>query len=155
VRIPSPEHLMTHLILHSQMHHGSYDRIWPSLRAMLDLVLVERRFPIFWDKIRNRFRVHGKTTLLNLHLMQVAKVLGAPLPFPISGGGVRWWYRQLLWREPRLRYADPFYVYCRIFLDKYHVSKRLLRDPAGLRFVLSTPFRMSFYKRLFAHIAQG
>jgi hypothetical protein len=122
---------------------------------MLDLVLVGRRFTVPWDAVRNRFAVHGKTSILNLHLMQVAKVLGAPLPFPISGGGVRWWYRQLLWREPRLRYADPFYVYCRIFLDKYHVSKRLLRDPAGLRFVLSTPFRMSFYKRLFAHIAQG
>jgi hypothetical protein len=155
VRIPSPEHLMTHLILHTQMHHGSYDRIWPSLRAMLDLVLVGRRFTVPWDAVRNRFAIHGKTSILNLHLMQVAKVLGAQLPFPISGGGVRWWYRQLLWREPRLRYADPFYVYCRIFLDKYHVSRRLLKDPAGRRFVFSTPFRMSFYKRLFAHIAQG
>ena len=153
VRVPSPEHLMTHLILHSQMQLGSYDRIWPSLRAMLDLVLLERRFPIAWDAIRSRFRFHGKTALLNLHLMQVEKVMGAPLPFPISGGGIRWWYRQALWREPRLRYLDPIYIFSSVFLGRFHLSRRLLKHPAGRKYVLSAPFRRSFYKRLFADIA--
>ena len=141
VRIPSPEHLMAHLILHSQMG-GSHDRIWPSLRAMLDLVLLERRFTVPWDAIRNRFRFHGKTALLNLHLMQVEKAMGVPPPFPISGGGIRWWYRQILWKEPRLRYLDPI-IFSRVFLERFHLTRRLLKHPAGRRYVLSTPFRRS------------
>src|ERR1039458_6190981 len=43
VRIPSADHLLTHLIAHLQIEHGAYYRIWPSLRAMLDLVLLDRK----------------------------------------------------------------------------------------------------------------
>ena len=152
VRVPSPEHLMAHLILHSQMQFGSYDRIWPSLRAMLDLVLLERRFTIAWDVIRSRFRFHGKTALLNLHLMQVEKAMGVPPPFPISGRGIRWWYRQALWRKPTLRYLDPIYNFSRVFLGRFHLSIRLLKDPVGRKYVLCAPFRWSFYRRLLADI---
>jgi hypothetical protein len=155
VRIPSAGHLMTHLIMHSQIHHGSYDRIWPSLRAMVDLVLLRRRFSVDWDAVRDRFRAQGKTAILNLHLMQIAKVLGAPPPFPISGGGLRWKYRQVLWREPRLRYLDPVYISSRVLLDKYWVSRGLLKHPLGVKFIIATPFRPSFYKRLFADIVQS
>ncbi len=154
VRVPSAEHLMTHLIMHSQMHHGSSDRIWPSLRAMYDLALLERRFTIAWDAIRSRFRSHRKTALLNLHLIQVDKVMGLPPPFAVPGGGIRWRYRQALWSEPRLRYLDPIYIFSRLFLDKLQVSRRLLKDPAGRRFLLSSPFRASFYKKLFSDIAK-
>lgn len=155
VRIPSPEHLMTHLIMHSQMHHGSHDRIWPSLRAMHDLVLLGRRFTLDWDAVRSRFRAHRKATLLNLHLMQVGKAMGVPPPFAVSGGGIRWRYRQVLWRTPKLRYLDPTYIFSRVFLDKLQVARRLLKDPVGRKFLLSTPFRRDFYKRLFSDIAHG
>jgi hypothetical protein len=155
VRIPSPEHLMTHLVMHSQMHHGAYDRVWPSLRAMLDLVLLGRRFAVPWDVVRSRFRRYGKATLLNLHLMQVEKAMGIPPPFAVSSGGIRWWYRKALWREPKLRYLDPSYIFSRVLVDKFHVARHLLKDPAGRRFVLSTPFRRSFYKRLLADIGDG
>lgn len=155
VRIPSAEHLMTHLIMHSQMHHGSCCRIWPSLRAMLDLVSLARRHTVPWDSIRSRFGFHGQTTLLNLHLKQVQTILGFSPPFPVSDGGVRWMYRQALWKNPTLRYVDPGYVFSRVLLDKIQVSRRLLKDPDGRKFVLSTPFRKSFYKRLFADIAKG
>ncbi len=155
VRIPSPEHLMTHLIVHSQMQHGSYERIWPSLRAMYDLALLGRRFTIDWDAIRSRFRTHRKTALLNLHLMQVEKTMGIRPPFAISGGGIRWGYRQALWWEPRLRFVDPIYTCSRVVWPKIRLSWRLLKHPVGRKYVLTTPFRRSFYKRLLDDIAHG
>jgi hypothetical protein len=148
VRIPSPEHLMTHLIIHSQMQHGSGDRIWPTLRAMHDLILLGRRFPIDWDAVRARFAARGKSAILNLHLLQVERAMGVPPPFAIAGGGVRWWYRQALWRETRLRYVDPFYISSRTVWPRIRLSWRLLKFPVGRKYVLSTPFRRSFYKRL-------
>jgi hypothetical protein len=87
--------------------------------------------------------------------MQIETVMGFPPPFPISDSSIRWWYRQVLWREPRLRYLDPVYLFSRVFSDKLQVSRRLLKDPVGRNFVLSTPFRRSFYKRLLADITQG
>ena len=42
IRVPSPEHLVTHLILHAQLHHCYSERIWPPLRAMNDLAMVAR-----------------------------------------------------------------------------------------------------------------
>ena len=155
VRIPSPDHLVTHLITHSQMQYGSYERIWPSLRAMHDLILLGRRFSIDWDEIRRRFQVHRKATLLNLHLLQVEKAMGVAPPFAISGGGLRWRYRQALWRETRLRYIDPAYTFARVIWPKIDLSARLLKHPIGRKYVLSTPFRRSFYQRLFRDIAHG
>ena len=155
VRIPSAGHLMTHLIVHSQLQHGSYYRIWPSLRAMLDLILLGRRFAVDWDAIQDRFRRHGKSAILNLHLMQVEKAMGFRTPFRISGGGIRWWYRRALWWEPRLRFVDPVYTISRLILPKIRLSWSLLKHPVGRKYVLSTPFRRSFYKRLFEDIARG
>lgn len=155
VRVPSAEHLMTHLIMHSQMHHGSYDRVWPSLRAMVDVLSVSRRFTIPWEAIRRRFEFHNQGTLLTLHLKQVEKVLDFASPFPLSSGNIRWKYRQALWRTPALRYFDPSYLFSRVLLDKLQVSRRLLKDPMGRKFVMSTPFRSSFYRKLFMDIAKG
>jgi hypothetical protein len=153
VRIPSAEHLMTHLILHSQLQHGAYYRIWPSLRAMLDLILVGRRFTVDWGAIRDRFRLHGKDATLNLHLMQVEKALGIPPPFPVSVGAIRWWHRRVLWREPTLRYIDPFYVTSRMILPRISLSWRLLKHPISRKYVLTIPFRRSFYRNLLNDIA--
>ena len=155
VRVPSPEHLMTHLIVHSQLQHGPYCRIWPTLRNMLDVVLVAGRFTIDWDAIRGRFRGHGNTSLLNLHLMQIEKTLGFPPPFPTGVGGVRWLYRRALWREPELRYVDPLFTFSRLVLPRARLSWQLLKDPVGRQFILSRLFRLNFYKRLLAEFAGG
>lgn len=155
VRIPSPEHMAIHLILHSQLSHGVYCRIWPSLRTMLDLVLLRHRFSIDWDEIRRRFRGRGNTALLNLYLLQIEKTLGVPPPFPIPGGGFRWLYRRAMWREPRLRYVDPVYTVSRLLLPRIRLAWRLLGHPVGRRYVLSKPFRMSFYKGLLTELVRG
>jgi hypothetical protein len=155
VRVPSPEHLMTHLIMHSQMHHAPQERIWPPLRAMIDLVRVDRHFTIHWDLIRARFRAHRKTTLLETHLLQVGEALGVAPPFAIPSRSVRWWYRRALWREPRLRYIDPFYTFARIVAPRIQLSRLLLRSSEGRRYVFGTPFRRSFYKKLLDGITDG
>lgn len=155
VRLPSAEHLMTHLVVHSQLQHGSYYRIWPSLRMMLDLVVLNRRMTPDWGAIRERFVAHRKLALLQVHLLQIEKALGVPPPFPIAGGGVRRWYRRILWREPRLRFVDPIYTASRVVLPKLSLSWRLLRHPAGRKYVLGTLFRLSFYKRLLEDLAHG
>ena len=118
---------------------------------MLDVVLVAGRFTIDWDAIRGRFRGHGNTSLLNLHLMQIEKTLGFPPPFPTGVGGVRWLYR----REPELRYVDPLFTFSRLVLPRARLSWQLLKDPVGRQFILSRLFRLNFYKRLLAEFAGG
>lgn len=155
VRIPSPEHLMTHLIVHSQMQHGPYERIWPSLRMMLDLVTLNRTLKIDWEQVASRFRSRNKAALLNLHLVQVESALKIELPLRPTAGGIRWLYRRALWREPRLRHIDPFYTCSRIIGPKLRLGWRLLREPAGRRYIIKTPLRSAFYKRLLDDILQG
>lgn len=153
VRVPSPEHLVCHLIAHSQMHHGSPSRIWPSLRDMHDLTLLAKRFRLDWGTIRERFRRHGQSSILDLHLLQVEKILRMPLPFEILGGP-RWWYREALWSEPKLRYLDPIYLCSRMVLPKIRLTQRLLKHPVGRKYVFGTPFRPGFYKRLLTDLLQ-
>lgn len=155
VRIPSVQHLATHLVIHSQVQHSPHARIWPSLRAMWDLVLLDRRFSVDWIAVRERFDTHRSATLLDLHLMQIDKVMGSFPSSAVKSGGLRWWYRQMLWREPRLRYIDPIYTCSRVVAPRIRLSYRLLRDPVGRKYVLTAPFRRSFYKRLVNEIAQG
>lgn len=125
------------------MHHGGHDRIWPTLRAMHDFILIAARCNLNWNSIRARLESHRKTALLNLHLLPVVKTMRIAPPFELPAGGFRWWYRQALWREPRLGYVDPVYTLARTVLSKILVSKRLLKNPVGRRYVLSTPFRQA------------
>jgi hypothetical protein len=155
VRIPSAEHLMTHLILHSQIHHGAPSRIWPTLRSMLDLVVLRRAQMLDWGAIRERFASGEQSASLEAHLRQIEATLAVSTPFPISAGGVRWQYRRLLWREPRLRFMDPFYTASRVLGPKLSLAGRLLSHAEGRKYLLSTPFRGSFYKRLFEDLAHG
>lgn len=153
VRLPAPEHLMIHLILHSQIQHGYEERIWPPLRAQYDLFLLQRQMGerIDWPSILDRFRRNRKSGLLKLHLLCVERVLGMPSPFPIHLGGLtalRWFRRQALWKGPWLRFVDPIYILSTVVLPKLRLSYHLLKLPAGRHYVLETPFRATFYRKL-------
>jgi hypothetical protein len=137
------------------MQNAPHERIWPPLRAMLDLIRVNHHFAIDWDKIRARFRAFGKTALLETHMLQVQKALGVAPPFPIPARSVRWWYRRLLWRETRLRYVDPMYTFARVIAPKFRLSRLLLRSSEGRKYVFGSPFRQSFYKKLLNGITNG
>ena len=86
IRVPSPEHLVTHLILHSQLRHGYSQRIWPPLRALYDLAMLNRYFGsrLDWDKVRRRFRACDREPTLLLHLLQARKRWGCRCRLPAN-----------------------------------------------------------------------
>jgi Uncharacterised nucleotidyltransferase len=158
IRIPSPEHLVTHLILHSQIHHCYSERIWPPLRAMLDLAMLDRRFGsgLDWAAVRKRFRRHGEEHTLVLHLLQVNRALGMPLPFAIEPGWVvraRWMRRLALNRHPRLRFVDPVYLSFSILSRRVRFLQSVVAAPGGLRQATRVLMRRGFYRRLLAEIS--
>jgi hypothetical protein len=106
-------------------------------------------------QIRARFHTHRKTALLETHLLQVEEALGVAPPFGIRARSVPWWYRRVLWREPRFRYIDPLYAFARIVAPRARLSRLLLRSAEGRRYVLGTPFRRNFYKKLLDGITNG
>ena len=159
-RVPCSDHLMTHLVIHSQIHHPYNERIWPSLRSMYDLVLLQRRFgnEIDWTGIERRFREVGRLELLGLHLLQVRDVLGLekPIPFYLSGlTYLRWTRRKLLRRMPLLRFLDPVYIYSTIFVRRLWVLRQAFGMPGGRAQIVRELFAPGVYKRLLTEAMQG
>jgi hypothetical protein len=158
VRIPSPEHLVTHLILHSQIHHAYSERIWPPLRAMHDLSMLDRHFAsrLDWRAVRERFRVQSEEHTLLLHLLQVNQTLGMPLPFPIRPGWIlraRWIRRKGLNRFPRLRFIDPVYLMFSTLSRRIRFLKSVALAPGVLKHAVRTLLQRGFYHRLIAEIS--
>ena len=158
VRIPSPEHLVTHLILHSQIHHTYSERIWPPLRAMQDLSMLNRHFAsrLDWSEVRERFRGQGEEHTLLLHLLHVNRTLGMPLPFAIRLGWTlraRWMRRQVLNRFPRLRFIDPVYLMSSTLSRRIRFLKSVASVPGGWKHAVRTLLRPGFYGRLLAEIS--
>ena len=152
VRVPSSGHMMTHLILHSQIQHPYNERIWPPLRAMHDLVLLRRKFDseIDWREIRCRFRRAGQLGVLELHLRQVQESLGSDPPFAIRLTGftyLRWLRRRLLRAFPRSRFIDPIYMYSTVIQRRARLLKNALAVPGGWRHITHELLRPAFYKR--------
>jgi hypothetical protein len=160
VRVPSPDHLMTHLIAHSQIQHPYNERIWPPLRAMYDLVLVQRKFggELNWAGIQRRFRQAGQDGVLILHLAQVREVLGMEAPFPIHWTGLtrlRWLRRKLLRALPGLRFLDPVYMYSTVLRRRLRLLRNALAVPGGWKSVGRELLAPGLYKRLMTDIWEG
>jgi len=160
VRVPSPDHLMVHLIMHSQIQHPYNERIWPPLRAMYDLVLIQRRFEseIDWSSLEDRFRKAGQSGVLAMHLLRVREVLGAETPFPIRLTGLtrlRWLRRRLLRALPALRFLDPIYMYSTVLVRRLRLLRSALDVPGGWRHITRELFAPSIYKRLITDVIEG
>ena len=158
VRIPVPEHLVTHLILHSQIHHTYSERIWPPLRAMQDLSMLNRHFAsrLDWAAVRERFRMQGEEHTLLLHLLQVSQTLGMPLPFAIEPQWIlraRWMRRQVLHRFPKLRFIDPVYLGFSTLSRRIRFLKSVALVPGGWKHAVRTLLQRGFYGRLLAEIS--
>jgi hypothetical protein len=155
VRIPHPQDLLTHLIVHSQIHHGGDQRVWPPLRVQYDLFLLNDRFAekIDWLEILDRFRRNRLQGVLELHLLQVATVLRMPLPFPLRHGPLnrlRWLHRRILWRFPELRFVDPIFFLSSAMNIRPSFG-RVLQGSGGLRFLL-TPY---FFGRVWTKLVNS
>lgn len=160
VRLPCPEHLMTHLILHSQLQHPYQERIWPPLRALYDLVRLQHRFAgsINWTGIENRFRRAGQYGLFVLHLLDVRDALGLELPIELHLSlltRLRHLRRKFLRRFPALRYLDPIYMLSTVFTRRLRVLRNMLRTPGGLKHLLSQLLKLPVYQRFFVDLLEG
>jgi Uncharacterised nucleotidyltransferase len=158
VRLPSPEHLVTHLILHSQIHHSYSDRIWPPMRAMYDLALINRHYAaeLNWGAVRERFRAHGEESTLLLHLLQVEETLGMQAPFAIGlrpAMGARWRRRQALNRWPALRFIDPIYLALATLSRRWRFLQSIVLSPGGWKHAFRMLLRPDFYRRLLDEIS--
>jgi hypothetical protein len=157
IRVPSPEHLATHLILHSQIHHCYSERIWPPIRAMYDLAVLDRHFGsrLNWADVQRRFQSCGRKNTLLLHLLQVRNALGMPLPFAFDlgwAGRARWLRRQALNRWPVLRMADPVYLASATLSRRIQFLTSIVSAPGGWKSAAQTLVRPGFYRRLLAEI---
>jgi hypothetical protein len=160
VRVPCPEHMMTHLIMHSQLQHPYNERIWPPVRAMYDLVLLQRRFEneIDWSRIQGRFKAAKLYRTLALHILRVQESLGFRPPFRVQLAAelrVAWYRRQILRRFPALRYLDPIYMFSIIIGRRLPMLVRILRTPRGLSRLRDELLKMHIYESFFQDMIKG
>lgn len=153
VRIPAPVDLVTHHILHSQVHELYRDRIWTPLRSLYDLALLERRFrtDVDWQTIVQRFRRKRLSGSLILYVKLAQRTVRFPPPFRFKEGPVlmlRWWHRQLLRRVPAARLLDPFWFYSAGVEPRTRRLRSILQEPGGVRYLLRKLFTIEFFLRL-------
>jgi hypothetical protein len=157
IRIPSPEHLVTHQIIHSQIHEAYPERIWPNLRSMYDIILLQRHFgsSIDWAAIENRFGRNGQYPVLAMYLRQVRNLLGLECPVKIQLTGLtrlRWHRRNVLRAAPWLRMADPVYVLRAGLMPRMPV-REILGLPGGWKYLTRRVLSKRFYTNLRADLS--
>jgi Uncharacterised nucleotidyltransferase len=160
VRVPSPEHMMTHLIMHSQLQHPYNERIWPPVKAMYDLVLLQRRFEdkIDWNRIECTFRAAGHYRTFALHLLRVQDSLGFSPPIHVKltpGLRAAWHRRQILRRFPVLRYVDPIYMFSIVIGRRLRLLMSILQTPRGLSDLRGELLKTHIYERFFEDMVKG
>ena len=155
VRIPSPEHLVVHHVMHSQLQHGPWESVAPSLRAMTDCLLLSRRFgtTIPWTRIDERFREHGERGTLLVYLSEVHDTLGMENTLVAPLGLVnrlRKSRRRLLRRWGALRHLDLVYLAGVLFGYRLGRLPLLFETPGGIGYLLRRPFTLQLYRDLWA-----
>jgi len=153
--IPSPTDLVNHLILHSQLAHPYPDRIFPPLRALLDLVQLQARFgdQIDWHALAQTYAQNGQSATLILHLHHANQVLGFPIPPPIPATlpfflRLRHRRRQFLNRHPKLALFDPTYLLMTLFSRRLRLLPVILKSPSSWPQLLRLLTRRDFYQNL-------
>jgi hypothetical protein len=158
VRVPAKEDLLAHLIMHSQ--HPYPQRIWTPIRAMVDLLLLDRRFgpDLHWEPVANRFSAAGEYGVFALHLLQVEDSLGLALPLRIRVNPfVRFcrYRRKTLQRYPKIRYFDPFYMFSTALAHRLRNLRKALATNNGTRYMLSRILAPGIYMRLWTDLVKG
>jgi hypothetical protein len=158
VRVPAKEDLLAHLVMHSQ--HPFHQRIWTPIRAMVDLLLLDRRFgpDLHWEPVANRFSAAGKYGLFALHLLQVEDALHLALPVRIGLNPFLrfcWYRRKMLQRHPTVRYFDPFYMLPMALAQRLRKLRKVLATRNGARYVLSRLLAPGIYMRIWTDLVEG
>lgn len=160
VRIPAPSHLVTHLIMHSQIQHPYHERIWPPVRAMIDLYQLQKHLGslIDWAEIHARFENSGYGDILHLHLIDVQDALCAvpavhrQLSYVARLRRLR---RRSLRNNPGLRYFDPIYMSSTVLLRRIRVVRRVLGARGGMRHLLRQLSTAGVCWRVLSDVVEG
>ena len=158
LRIPTPQHLMIHHIIHSQLHDSYRDRLWPPLRTMYDFVVLQRSFAqqLDWEDVEARFRKQNQLATLTMYILRVEEVLGARRPFPVKLRGIarlRWQRRRILWDYPALRFLDPWWFLSAGLSARTEQVREVLRVPGGARYLVRKFSPAEFFERLKADVS--
>lgn len=153
IRIPSPEHLVTHHIMHSQMHDSYRERINPSLRTLYDFFLLERHFhaSLDWHAIEHRFRQKSQYATFALFLIEVENSFGLKPPIPLRLSTLlklRRRRRQLLQYKPALRFLDPSYYFLAGVRPRTRRLREILAQPDCWQYLFRKLYEPKFYARL-------
>ena len=160
VRVPCPQHLLTHLIMHSQMHHSYSERIWPPLRAMYDFARLQSRFgaALRWPAIEQRFREAGLYDVLALHVLQVCDSVRTDAPITLRltpFTRLRRFRREALRIFPPLRYLDPMYMFSIVCTRRLRVLRVVLSSSGGRKYLIRQMLELSLYQRIFIDVLEG
>jgi hypothetical protein len=158
--VPAKDDLLAHLIMHSQIQHPYDQRIWTPIRAMVDLLLLNRCFEpdLHWESVANRFSAAGKYGVFALHLLQVKDSLGVALPLRIRLNPFLrfcWYRRKTLQRHPKLRYFDPFYMLSMALVHRLRQLRKVLATRNGAWYMLSQILAPRNYVRLWTNLVEG
>lgn len=160
VRIPAGDDLLTHLIMHSQIQHTYDQRIWTPIRAMFDLLLLDRCFgpSLHWESVADRFSAAGQYGVFALHLLQVEDSLGLALPLCIELNPFLrfcWYRRKTLQRHAKLRYFDPSYMLSMALSHRLRQLRKLLETRNGARYMFTQILVPQNYVRLWTDVVEG
>lgn len=160
VRVPSPTHLVAHLVMHSQIQHPYNERIWPPLRAICDLLRLQNRYrqSIDWAELEVRFKGAGQLGLLQLHLIDVRDALGLEPPIDCNltpTTHLRRLRRCTLRQSPGLRYLDPIYMFSTVCVRRLRVVRNVLATPGGVKCLMSQLLAPGIYRRFFLDVVEG
>ena len=144
ILLPSPEYLITHHIMHCQMHDWYSNRITPPLRSMYDMFLLNRHFTptvANWPSIEQRFRANGQLGVLQLYLKRVSETMSFASPIPLHPDVItrlRWARCNALDRFPVLRFLDSLYFWKAGVLPRTRRVREIVATSGGWRYLLGS-----------------
>jgi hypothetical protein len=153
-RVPSIDHRVIHHVVHSQLTSPRYAATSPNLRDLTDFLFLQQRYPnqTDWQSVYDVFARSQNTAALATYLAFLSDSFGWAPPLPLKGSTWRTDFqvshRKFLSRNPPLRFIDPIYwldCWFTFYLARW---KQLTGTPEGVKYLLTAPFRKSFYRNL-------
>ena len=158
-RVPSPEHMATHLILRTEAEEGVRAWIWPPLRTTYDFGLLVRGFglKIRWEDINERFRRQGCGYIFQLFCRAAEEWIGVERLPGVSSTSYRLRAAEarLLRNYPGLRFIDPWFLFSVVFGTRVERVRVCLQTPGGLRYIARKAFARRRLKILLADVDGG
>lgn len=112
-RIPSPEHLALHNMLHAQVNHAEDHEARVPLKDLVDLSLIRQRYDakLNWHGLMSKAKAHAVQHEIEEYLLLADKFLGMDCPQPVSLGGRLRFQKRLLQSSSPVGYVLAFYAY--------------------------------------------